>query len=106
MIYVFRENLNFMVEELRNPRKHLPLAIFISLPLVTTVYILTNISYFSVLSPEQVIETTAVAMVRLCDYDIFLYIHYLLSHSVANYLKVMVGQQNFQYFQLYFMLNL
>ena len=59
----FRENLNYIIEELKNPMKNLPLCICISIPVVTVVYILTNIAYFSVLSPQQFADTTAVALV-------------------------------------------
>ena len=41
----------------------MPLAIAIGIPLVTGVYLLTNISYFTVLSKEEVLESSAVAVV-------------------------------------------
>lgn len=37
--------------------------VWISLSLVTCTYVLTNVAYFSVLSPEQLLESDAVALV-------------------------------------------
>lgn len=55
--------LNFMTEELQNPYKNLPRAIYISLPLVTIIYVLANMSYLAVLSPAQMIASEAIAVV-------------------------------------------
>ncbi|KAL7648917.1 UNVERIFIED_CONTAM: hypothetical protein RMT77_000852, partial [Armadillidium vulgare] len=54
--------LNFVVEELKNPYKNLPRAIWISLPLVTLVYFLANVSYFAVLTPLEIMSSNAVAV--------------------------------------------
>ncbi|XP_045490182.1 Y+L amino acid transporter 2 isoform X1 [Pieris rapae] len=54
--------LNFMTEELRDPFVNLPRAIYISLPLVTGIYLLANISYFAVLGPVGVRATEAIAV--------------------------------------------
>ncbi|XP_060526412.1 Y+L amino acid transporter 2 [Cylas formicarius] len=54
--------LNFMIEELQNPFVNLPRAIYISLPLVTVIYVLANMAYLSVLTPQEVAATDAVAV--------------------------------------------
>ncbi|XP_041376052.1 b(0,+)-type amino acid transporter 1-like [Gigantopelta aegis] len=54
-------NLNYVTEELVNPYVNLPRAIWIALPLVTVLYLLTNISYLSVMSKEKMISSPAVA---------------------------------------------
>lgn len=53
--------LNFVVEELKHPKRNLPLCIITSVLLVLVVYILVNISYFTVLSKEQYLSSWAVA---------------------------------------------
>jgi len=57
--------LNFMTEELRDPYRNLPRAIYISLPLVTGIYVLANVAYLAVLSPSEMIASNAIAVVRV-----------------------------------------
>lgn len=51
-----------MTEELRDPYKNLPRAIYISLPLVTAIYVLANMAYLAVLSRDEMIASNAIAV--------------------------------------------
>ncbi|VDN60509.1 unnamed protein product [Dracunculus medinensis] len=54
--------LNFIVEELQNPRRNLPLSIAISCTAVTLIYVLTNIALYTVISPDEMLTSPAVAV--------------------------------------------
>ncbi|XP_072037430.1 b(0,+)-type amino acid transporter 1-like [Amphiura filiformis] len=54
-------NLYNVTEELTSFKRNLPLSIIIGIPLVTVVYVLTNIAYFAVLSPEELLLSDGVA---------------------------------------------
>uniref|UniRef100_A0A8B9NN97 Large neutral amino acids transporter small subunit 2 n=1 Tax=Accipiter nisus TaxID=211598 RepID=A0A8B9NN97_9AVES len=44
------------------PRRNLPRAIFISVPLVTFVYVFANVAYVTAMSPRELLESNAVAV--------------------------------------------
>ncbi|XP_062996993.1 B(0,+)-type amino acid transporter 1 [Elgaria multicarinata webbii] len=54
--------LNYITEELKNPYRNLPLAIIIGIPLVTVCYVLINVSYFTVMTSTELLQSQAVAV--------------------------------------------
>ncbi|KAI0211192.1 Large neutral amino acids transporter small subunit 2 [Lamellibrachia satsuma] len=54
--------LNCVIEELKNPAKNLPKAIWFSLIFVTAIYMMTNIAYYTTVSPVEMVKSTAVAV--------------------------------------------
>ncbi|XP_076364511.1 Y+L amino acid transporter 2-like [Tachypleus tridentatus] len=55
--------LNFVIEELKDPHRNLPRAIFISCVLVTIVYFLTIVAFHTTLSVQEVLGAEAVAVI-------------------------------------------
>lgn len=54
--------LNFLVEELKNPSRNLPLAIAISILLTTILYVFVNLSYIAVIGVDGILASEAVAI--------------------------------------------
>lgn len=54
--------LNFIVEELQNPKRNLPLSIAISCTTCTIIYVLTNVALYTAISPEEMLTSPAVAV--------------------------------------------
>lgn len=48
---------------MKDPFRDMPRAIYISIPLVTVIYVLANVAYCAILSPEEIKASNAVAMV-------------------------------------------
>ena len=61
-------NLNYVTEEIINPKRNLPLSIIIAIPMVTICYLLVNISYLAVMSPSEMMISDAVAVVSLLTF--------------------------------------
>ncbi|KAM6913093.1 b(0,+)-type amino acid transporter 1 isoform 2-T2 [Xenentodon cancila] len=55
-------NLNYVTEELKRPEVNLPRALMIAISLVTGLYLLVNVSYLAVLTPEELMSSNAVAV--------------------------------------------
>ena len=53
------------MEEIKDPLVNLPRAVLIAIPIVMVLYLCVNIAYLTVLSPEELIASQAVAVVRL-----------------------------------------
>lgn len=52
----------YITEEIKNPRKNLPRALLLGIPLVMIFYLLTNVAYFTVINKQEIISTEAVAV--------------------------------------------
>ncbi|CAM9207787.1 unnamed protein product, partial [Lampetra planeri] len=55
--------MNFVTEEVKSPERTLPLAICISMAIVTASYLVMNVAYLAVLSEPAILASPAVAMV-------------------------------------------
>jgi amino acid transporter len=50
------------MEEVENPKRNMPLAIIIAMSLIALFYLALNVSYFAILTPQQVKTSSAVAI--------------------------------------------
>uniref|UniRef100_A0A914W5W8 Uncharacterized protein n=1 Tax=Plectus sambesii TaxID=2011161 RepID=A0A914W5W8_9BILA len=56
--------LNFGIEEIKNPRRTVPLAFLIGLALVTLLYLTINVAYFAVLSQDEMLDSETIAVAQ------------------------------------------
>uniref|UniRef100_A0A915KEY1 Uncharacterized protein n=1 Tax=Romanomermis culicivorax TaxID=13658 RepID=A0A915KEY1_ROMCU len=61
-LFSFRNYLNFIIEELKDPKRNLPLAIAISMALCTIIYTLTNVAFYTVMNSDEMLDSKAVAV--------------------------------------------
>ncbi|XP_041636759.1 cystine/glutamate transporter [Cheilinus undulatus] len=54
--------LNFVVEEVVNPNRNIPLAIICSMVTVTVFYVLVNVAYYTMMTPAELLISDAVAV--------------------------------------------
>uniref|UniRef100_A0A3Q3VWN8 b(0,+)-type amino acid transporter 1 n=1 Tax=Mola mola TaxID=94237 RepID=A0A3Q3VWN8_MOLML len=54
--------LNYLTEELKHPEVNLPRAVIIAISLVTGLYLLVNVSYLTVMTPKELMSSSAVAV--------------------------------------------
>ena len=54
-------SLTFVAGEIKDPTKNIPRASLIGISVVTVLYILINLAYFAVLTPEQIQSSDVVA---------------------------------------------
>ncbi|XP_075066485.1 cystine/glutamate transporter-like [Mixophyes fleayi] len=54
--------ITFVTEEMVNPERNIPITVIVSLIVVTICYLLTNVSYYAILTPNEVLTSQAVAM--------------------------------------------
>ncbi|XP_061824417.1 b(0,+)-type amino acid transporter 1 [Nerophis lumbriciformis] len=55
-------NLNYVTEELKRPEVNLPRAVIIAISMVTFLYLLVNVSYLTVMTPKELVSSSAVAV--------------------------------------------
>ncbi|XP_071173855.1 cystine/glutamate transporter-like [Mytilus edulis] len=60
--------ISSLMEETKNPARDLPRAVYITFFIVMTVYILTNVAFFTVLSPTELLRSDAVAVLFMQNF--------------------------------------
>jgi len=73
--------------------RNLPRAIWISIPLITIIYVFANVAYFTVLSAPQLLQSNAVAVVSLSVILIFISFVFRNISVVSNTFTYTVAQK-------------
>ncbi|NP_001083262.1 solute carrier family 7 (anionic amino acid transporter), member 13 S homeolog [Xenopus laevis] len=55
-------SLNYIAEDIKNPRKNIPLCTITAVSAVIVFYLLVNISYLTVLTPKEIVSSAAVSV--------------------------------------------
>ncbi|ELT93122.1 hypothetical protein CAPTEDRAFT_195774 [Capitella teleta] len=55
-IYIGWNDIFNVIEEVEKPKRNVPLGMFLSLLIVACLYLLTNVAYFTALSPEELLN--------------------------------------------------
>ncbi|XP_034153129.1 b(0,+)-type amino acid transporter 1-like isoform X4 [Esox lucius] len=76
--------LNYLTEELKYPEVNLPRAVMVSIPMVTLLYLLVNVSYLFALTPKELMSSSAVAV----TWGFTAWFFYAITLSGLLYLKI------------------
>ena len=84
------------MEEVKRPEKVIPRATVLSLVIVAVLYLLVNFFYMLVLTPTEMVQANAVAVVRVATIGFFKYISSLLHNLVHLEIKERVQTTTYQ----------
>jgi len=65
-LYIYYTHIAYCIKYYRN----IPKAIYISIPLVTVCYLLVNVAYLTIMSPDEIVRNEAVAVVSIQYYHL------------------------------------
>lgn len=103
LLLINRKGLNFIMEELKDPIVNLPRAMLIAIPIVIVFYLLVNVAYLTVLSPEELVRSEAVAVVKK-KCALYQYLSYITSDRIWR-IDYLVQWHSLSQWELYFLLS-